>query len=44
VNVVLVSEAEKLKVEAASKSFNVTVTEELVRGLDGLAEVKWTLN
>jgi DNA polymerase-3 subunit alpha len=44
VNVVLVSEAEKLKVEAASKSFNVTVTEELVRGLDGMAEVKWSLN
>ena len=44
VNVVLVSEAEKLKVESASKSFNVTVTEELVRGLEGLAEVKWSLN
>ena len=44
VNVVLMSEAEKLNVEAASKSFNVTVTEELVRGLDGLAEVKWSLN
>jgi len=44
VNVQIVSQADNLAVEAPSKGFSVAVTEELVRGLDGMAEVKWTLN
>ncbi|MBL7964306.1 MAG: DNA polymerase III subunit alpha [Flavobacteriales bacterium] len=44
VNVHLVSHAENLAVDAPSKQLTVAVTEELVRGLDGLAEVKWSLN
>ncbi len=44
VNVQIVSQADELAVEAPSKVFSVAVTEELVRGLDGLAEVKWNLN
>jgi DNA polymerase III subunit alpha len=44
VNVQIVSQADELKLEAPSKSYSVSVTEELVRGLDGLAEVKWSLN
>jgi DNA polymerase-3 subunit alpha len=44
VNVQIVSQADELKLEAPSKSYSVSVTEELVRGLDGLADVKWSLN
>ncbi len=44
VNVQIVSQADELAVEAPSKGYSVAVTEELVRGLDGLAEVKWSLN
>jgi len=44
VNVVLNSTSTNTTVEAASKVLQVTLTEELVRGLDGLAELKWTLN
>jgi DNA polymerase-3 subunit alpha len=44
VNVQIVSQADELKLEAPSKSYSVAVTEELVRGLDGLADVKWSLN
>jgi hypothetical protein len=31
-------------VEAAGKAHTVALTEELVRGLDGLMGLKWTLN
>ena len=44
VNVILNSPSTNTTVEAASKVLQVTLSEELVRGLDGLAEVKWTLN
>lgn len=44
VNVQIVSKADDLAVEVPSKGYSVSVTEELVRGLDGLAEVKWSLN
>ncbi|HRH36726.1 MAG TPA: DNA polymerase III subunit alpha [Flavobacteriales bacterium] len=44
VNVHLVSTAENMAVEAASKSFNVGITEELMLALDGLADVSYTLN
>jgi DNA polymerase-3 subunit alpha len=44
VNVILNSPSTNTTVEAASKVLQVTLSEELVRGLEGLAEVKWTLN
>lgn len=44
VNVQIVSAADKLAMEAPSRGYSVTVTEALVHGLDGLAEVKWSLN
>ena len=44
VNVQLVSNTHNAAMEANSKSLNVSLTEDLVRGLDGLAELKWTLN
>jgi DNA polymerase-3 subunit alpha len=44
VNVQVVSHAENLAVEVPSKGLTVAVTEELVRGLDGMAQVKWSLN
>ena len=44
VNLQLVSKHENIAIDAPSKSLSVTVTEELVRGLDGITEVEWGLN
>lgn len=40
----LMSLSENVGVEATTKGLNVVVNEELVRGLNGLTEVKWSLN
>ena len=40
----VVSKHENIAIDAPSKSLTVTVTEELVRGLDGITEVEWGLN
>ena len=44
VNFVLTSPSTNTTVEAAGKAHTVALTEELVRGLDGLMGLKWTLN
>lgn len=44
VNLQVVSKHDNIAIEAPSKSLSVTVTEELVRGLDGITEVEWALN
>ena len=44
VNFQIFSQAEGMALEAPSKTLNVTLTEELVRGLEGLPEVGYTLN
>jgi len=44
VNVQLISQGENLAMEVPSKGLLVAVSEELVRGLDNLTEVKWGLN
>ncbi|MBK6832383.1 MAG: DNA polymerase III subunit alpha [Flavobacteriales bacterium] len=44
VNLQLVSQAENMAVDLPSKSLSVGITEELVSGLDGMAEVSYTLN
>ena len=43
VNLQLVSKHENIAIDAPSKSLTVTVTEELVRGLDGITEVELSL-
>ena len=44
VNFQIFSQAEGMALEAPSKSLNVTLTEELVRGLEGLPEVGYSLS
>jgi len=44
VMVQLVSAQENMGLEAVSKGFNVGLTEDLIRSLDGLTEVSYTLN
>ncbi|MEZ4755838.1 MAG: DNA polymerase III subunit alpha [Flavobacteriales bacterium] len=44
VNLILNSATTNTKLETSSKQLQVALTEELVRGLDGLPEVKWSLN
>ncbi|MBK7241736.1 MAG: DNA polymerase III subunit alpha [Flavobacteriales bacterium] len=44
VNLHVMSKYENIAIDAPSKSLTVTVTEELVRGLDGITEVEWGLN
>ncbi|MBL7951784.1 MAG: DNA polymerase III subunit alpha [Flavobacteriales bacterium] len=44
VTVQLVSAQENMALEAASKGFSVGLTEDLIRSLDGLADVSYTLN
>ena len=44
VNLQLLSKHENIAIEAPSKTLNVTVTEELVRGLDGIVEIEWGMN
>ncbi len=44
VNVQLVSEQEKMALEAPTKGISVAVSEDLIRSLDGLADVSYTLN
>ncbi len=40
----LINLSEGVSVEASTTGLNVVVSEELVRGLDGLTNVKWSLN
>lgn len=44
VTVQLVSAQENMALEAASKGFSVGLTEDLIRSLDGLTDVSYTLN
>jgi len=44
VTIQLVSHQENMMVEAPSKGLSVALNEDLIRGLDGLAEVSYTLN
>jgi len=44
VTVQLVSEQEKMALEAPTKGISVAVSEELIRSLDGLTDVSYTLN
>jgi hypothetical protein len=39
-----VSEQEKMALEAPTKGISVAVSEDLIRSLDGLPEVSYTLN
>jgi len=40
----IASPHENMVVEAPSKGLSVTVSEDLIRGLDGLAQVSWSLS
>jgi DNA polymerase III subunit alpha len=44
VSIQLVSEQEKMALEAPTKGISVAVSEDLIRSLDGLPEVSYTLN
>ena len=44
VNLQLVSSADNMAVDAPSKTLSVNLTEELVRGLDSITDVSYTLN
>lgn len=44
VNVLVQSETEQLAVETPSRSLSVNLSEDLVRGLDALPEVKWRVH
>ena len=44
VNLQLVSQAENMAVDLPSRSLSAGITEDLVSGLDGMAEVSYALN